>query len=177
MVLSHKQFPIGKSDFASLREGNYYYVDKSFFIEEVIQEGAEILLIPRPRRFGKTLNLSMLRYFFEKSKEDRRELFKGLAIEKSEEAWKHFQKYPVIFLTFKDVKANRFEDAWTALAQVLCKLYKEHDYLLEGSFLSKEEATRYHHLLAQTATPAQCFDALSNLSRYLHIMLIWIDIE
>ena len=73
-------------------------MDKSFFIEEVIQEGAEILLIPRPRRFGKTLNLSILRYFFEKPmeqslhpQEKRRDLFKGLAIEKSKEAWNHFQ--------------------------------------------------------------------------------------
>jgi len=100
------RFPIGTSDFRTVRADGFVYVDKTALIDDVLTESAQVLLAPRPRRFGKTLNLSMLRYFFEKSAEDRRALFAGLAVASSESAWAHFQRYPVIFMTFKDVKPS-----------------------------------------------------------------------
>jgi hypothetical protein len=94
--MSH-QLPIGVSDFRKLRENHYYYVDKSLFIKEVMERSSEVLLLPRPRRFGKTLNMSMLRYFLEKREDNLAHLFKGLAISKDTESMQHQGQYPVIF--------------------------------------------------------------------------------
>ena len=98
------KLPVGESDFQKLRQKGAYFVDKSLFIKELLDHWSDILLITRPRRFGKTLLLTMLRYFFEKSDEDRTSLFEGLKIYDTPEFREHFGKYPVIFLTFKDVK-------------------------------------------------------------------------
>ncbi|CAN2041122.1 hypothetical protein GMMP15_20023 [Candidatus Magnetomoraceae bacterium gMMP-15] len=95
---------IGESDFKIIREANGYYVDKSLFIEEILKCPNKVILLPRPRRFGKTINISMLRYFFEKKDQDKSHLFEGLAIKQSYVFQEHFSKYPVIFMTFKDVK-------------------------------------------------------------------------
>ncbi|MCP4111520.1 MAG: AAA family ATPase [Desulfobacteraceae bacterium] len=103
------KLPIGISDFRKLRRGDYYYADKTLFIREIIDASAEVLLIPRPRRFGKTLNLSMLKYFLEKTEEDCNALFQDSAISGKQEYKVHQGRYPVICLTFKDIKdmANR----------------------------------------------------------------------
>ncbi len=114
----------------SLRQDSFAYVDKTGLIDDILAEGAQVLLVPRPRRFGKTLNLSMLRYFFEKSPDDARPLFAGLAVASSVGAWKHFHRYPVIFMTFKDVKRAPGKIAWRGLANVLAGAYKDHRYLL-----------------------------------------------
>jgi len=103
--MSH-QIPLGLSDFRELRENDSYYVDKSLFIQEIINRPGKVLLLPRPRRFGKTLNLSMLRYFFEKREESLAHLFKGLFIEQDTDAMQHQGQYPVIFLSFKDCKSS-----------------------------------------------------------------------
>ena len=116
-MASSLSFPKGYSDFQKLREKECYYVDKSLLIDEVLHDSAEIMLLPRPRRFGKTLNLSMLRYFFEKSTQERRSLFQGLKIEQVESAWKHFQRYPTIFITFKDVKSETWNDAFKKIKE------------------------------------------------------------
>src|SRR5262245_24228623 len=107
---SPPRLPIGVSDFRKLRELGLVYVDKTDFVTQVLASGNEVVLVPRPRRFGKTLNLSTLRCFVEKSKEDRTALFEGLAVSRAAEARAHFQRYPVIWLTFKDVKAGDFDD-------------------------------------------------------------------
>ncbi|RLC14739.1 MAG: hypothetical protein DRI57_14000 [Deltaproteobacteria bacterium] len=101
-TMSKKTLPVGTSDFRKLREGDYHYVDKSMFIRDVAEASAEVILLPRPRRFGKTLNMSMLRYFFEKSDEDRKPLFDGLAIRSDPCFEAHQGKYPVIWMTLKD---------------------------------------------------------------------------
>ena len=103
------KLPLGISDFKELREENYYYVDKSLFIKEVIDRDGKVILLPRPRRFGKTLNLSMLRYFFEARQESLAHLFTGLAIEAESEVMQQQGQYPVIFLTFKDCKEPTLE--------------------------------------------------------------------
>ncbi len=121
-----QQLPIGQSDFKKLREKGAYYVDKSLFIRDILQRPAEVLLLPRPRRFGKTLNLSMLRYFFEKREESAAQLFKGLAIEQDAEAMRHQGQYPVIFLTFKDCKESAAEQCIYRIRTLLKDLYLEY---------------------------------------------------
>ena len=113
-----KRIPIGISDYKMLIDENYYYIDKTDFIRQLVEEGSLITMLPRPRRFGKTLNLSMLRYFFERTEGNiYRHLFNGKKIEQ----WKDFDryqgKYPVITLTLKDCKAETFEGALERIAE------------------------------------------------------------
>src|SRR3990167_1648004 len=100
----NKPLPIGISDFKELLDGGYAYVDKTLLIQEIIEKGTKVALIPRLRRFGKTLNLSMLRYFFEKTDEDTSYLFKGLKIWQHEKCRSLQGQFPVIFISLKDVK-------------------------------------------------------------------------
>lgn len=130
--MDRKKLPIGISDYKLLVSEDYYYVDKTDFIRQVIEEGSLITLLPRPRRFGKTLNLSTLRYFFEKTEGNiYRPLFKGKSIEQ----WKDFDKYqgqyPVIFITLKDCKGETFEEVLLMLAGEIKTEYIRHDYLRE----------------------------------------------
>ncbi|MFO0755974.1 MAG: AAA family ATPase [Byssovorax sp.] len=161
------RFPIGISDFRNLREGGYHYIDKSAFIEAVIAESAEALLLPRPRRFGKTLNLSMLRYFLEKSPDDRSALFAGLTIASSALARPHFRRYPVIFLTFKDVKPTSWDDCLAQLAEVIAGAYGEHGYLQTEGKLDAADAARFAAIREGRATKAQLVGGLRLLSTLL----------
>ena len=105
-----KKLPIGLSDFKELIEENYYYFDKTNFIDEVIKDGSKVKLFARPRRFGKTLNMSMLKYFFDiREAEENRKLFKNLYIEKTEN-FREQGQYPVVFLSLKDLKATTWEE-------------------------------------------------------------------
>jgi hypothetical protein len=161
------RFSIGISDFRELREGGFSYVDKTALIDEVLADPAKVVLLPRPRRFGKTLNLSMLRYFFEKSAEDRGPLFAGLAVASSESARAHVQRYPVIFLTFKDVKPSAWDDCLAQMAEVLSGTYGEHRYLLTEGNLAPEDANIFRAVLERRATKAALVGALKLLSRLL----------
>jgi hypothetical protein len=164
-----RRIPIGVDDFRKLREQRMEYVDKSHLLREVLDRGAEILLLPRPRRFGKTLNMTMLRCFFEKRAEDLSPLFSDLSIWQAGEAYRaHFQRYPAIFVTFKDVKLATFDDAFSLIRAKLAALFEEHRALLDGGVLSEEEAQRYRRVLAGTAEMAACGAALLDLSTYLH---------
>ena len=119
------KLPIGISAFRKVIRDNNYFVDKSMLIHELINSNAQISLLPRPRRFGKTLNLSMLRYFFE-NREDNGYLFKELEIYKRDEFKTHQGKYPVIFLTFKDVKNGSFQDAMYGIRDLITQEYEKH---------------------------------------------------
>ena len=110
---------IGKQDFASLREGNYFFVDKTSFISDWWESGDEITLIARPRRFGKTLNMSMLNCFFSHQYAERADLFEGLSIWEKEDYRAIQGKYPVIFLSFADVKQDNYRDAIYRLRKLL----------------------------------------------------------
>ncbi|MFZ7972419.1 AAA family ATPase [Fusobacterium watanabei] len=126
-----KKLPIGLSDFKKLIEGNYYYFDKTNFIDEIIKDGSEVKLFTRPRRFGKTLNMSMLKYFFDiKEAEENRKLFKDLYIEKTE-SFKEQGQYPVIFLSLKDLKADNWEEMERKIIVMLSDLFSEYEYLLD----------------------------------------------
>jgi len=123
--MSHK-LPIGVSDFFELRDNNYYYIDKSLFIQQIINRSSKVILLPRPRRFGKTLNLSMLRYFFEKRRKSLAHLFKGLAIEQDTKTMSYQGQYPVIFLSFKDCKEKTLERCYSKIRLLLKGLYLEY---------------------------------------------------
>ena len=124
-----KKIPIGLSDFKELIEENYYYFDKTKFIDEIIKDGAKVKLFTRPRRFGKTLNMSMLKYFFDiEKKEENRELFKDLYIEKTE-SFKEQGQYPVIFLSLKDLKATTWEEMQKDIKSTIASLFLEYEDL------------------------------------------------
>ena len=124
-----KRIPIGVSDFKHLIEENFYYFDKTNFIEQVIQDGAQVKLFTRPRRFGKTLNMSMLKYFFDiKEAEENRKLFKNLYIEKTN-SFKEQGKYPVIFLSLKDLKATTWEEMEKDIKSTIASLFLEYEDL------------------------------------------------
>ena len=165
-----KRIGIGISDFRRLREEGYLFVDKSLFIEEVLENGANVILIPRPRRFGKTLNLSMLRYFFERDEREEnrtlgKELFSGLAMEKSPLFEEHCGRYPVIFLTFKDVKERCFDDALLKIKDIIAQEFKRHTVSLERLDGEREYISS---IVNKTAHTVDFSMSLQKLSQFLH---------
>ena len=127
-----KKIPIAVEDFREIIEQDYYYVDKTKFIEDILNDGAKVKLFCRPRRFGKTLNMSTLKYFFDiKNKDKNRKLFNGLYIENSP-LIEEQGKYPVIFLTLKEIKGNIFDFAYTQLKTLISDLFDEYKYLREN---------------------------------------------
>jgi len=159
--------PIGISDFRKLREQGAYYVDKTALLVEFLSMPTEVTLWTRPRRFGKTLNLSTLRYFLEKSNEDRSALFADLAVWKSDEARQHFGRYPVVSLSFKDVKATTFDEALADIQQIIGEAVDKHRYLVDDGSLSGRAAEVFEALVRGEATPAQYGAALRTLSKQL----------
>ncbi|MDM8560104.1 AAA family ATPase [Candidatus Parabeggiatoa sp. HSG14] len=164
--MSHK-LPIGLSDFKEVREKNYYYVDKSLFIQEVINRSSKVLLLPRPRRFGKTLNLSMLRYFLEKREDSLAPLFKGLVVEQDTETMKHQGQYPVMFLTFKSCKGSTSEKCFSEIRRLLKKLYLEHKASVYPK-LNISEQKDYDFITEKKGDISDWEDALSFLMQLLH---------
>ncbi|HFC46729.1 MAG TPA: AAA family ATPase [Dissulfuribacter thermophilus] len=170
---TQKRLPIGISDFKKLVEGGYYLVDKSPFISEVIESSGEIILLPRPRRFGKTLNLSMLRYFFEKVEDKaeakrRRALFEGLKVLEDSESLEHLGKYPVIFLTFKDVKEAGFDRAFFKIRSLVREEYEKHAQAIKRSGLTPMEEREMERLLLEEAEQPLVENSLKRLSKLLH---------
>ena len=162
-----KKIALGNSDFKTLIDDNRYFVDKSLLIKEVLDDSAQILLIPRPRRFGKTLNLSMIRYFVERCDEDRRYLFNNLLIEKEEDIMKKQGLYPTIYLTFKDEKHDNFQDFQVKLSFFVSEIYKKHYYLYKT--LSFEvDKDYFNKIINRRGTKAELEMALKNLCKYLY---------
>ncbi len=168
MRKAKKPIPIGISDFRELIEGGYAYVDKTLFIQKLLEEGTEVALIPRMRRFGKTLNLSMLRYFFEKTKTDTGYLFKDLAIWKNKECRALQGKYPVIFLSLKDIKHASWKKTFESLQRVLAKEFQRHNYLLKGKTLGEEEKEDYFAIVRKESSQTLLEQSLQILSEWLH---------
>lgn len=163
-----KPLPIGISDFKKLMDGGYTYIDKTLLVQEMIEKGTEVALIPRPRRFGKTLNLSMLRYFFEKSTEDTSYLFKDLNI------WKHDKyramqgQFPVVFISLKDVKHSSLEKTLSAFRKLVAKEFEHHRYLLEKDLLTEREKKLFHQVLFEDKDSLLLEESLLLLSEWLH---------
>ena len=157
---------IGKQDFAFLRENNCFFVDKTNFIKEWWDNVDDITLLTRPRRFGKTLNMSMLNCFFSNKYADRGDLFEGLSIWK-EEKYRSLQgKYPVIFLSFADVKQTNYKDAIQKIKNCIVEAYRNFPQLITWDGFSEGE---HRQIMAVTSEmdDVTAQDALKNLSAWL----------
>jgi hypothetical protein len=166
--LLKKPLPIGISDFKRLIDGGYAYVDKTLFIQEIIEKGTLVALIPRPRRFGKTLNLSMLRYFFEKGEDDTSYLFKNLNIWNNKACRALQGQFPVVSISLKDVKHASWEEAFQALRKVIAKEFERHNYILEKELLTPREKELYHKILSETDDKTLIEQSLLHLTEWLH---------
>jgi hypothetical protein len=164
-----RPIPTGIADYRLLREQKFEYVDKSHLITELIDNISHtVVLLPRPRRFGKTINLTMVRWFFEKRDEDLWHLFADLHVARAGEKYRaHFQQYPVIFISFKGTKATNFEECQGNIRQLLKSMYAEHRNALEGK-LDEREAADFHAIWNGTADEALYRRSLLNLTEYLH---------
>ena len=147
----HPVISIGKQNFASLRENNCFYIDKSDLIREWWESQDEITLITRPRRFGKTLNMSMLNYFFSNLYTDKKKLFEDLSVWKEEKYQKLQGTYPVIFISFATIKGADYQDARDGIIMAINEAYSEHRYLLEWNGLTEGER--------------RCFEELDNYAK------------
>ena len=161
-----KRLAIGLSDFKHLIEEDFYYFDKTKFIEEVIKDGSQVKLFARPRRFGKTLNMSMLKYFFDiENREENKKIFKDLYIEKTE-AFKEQGQYPVIFLSLKDLKALTWEQMEKAIKSAISRLFSEYKYLLND--LDKFDTLAFENILLKNTELEDLKEALKFLTRILY---------
>lgn len=164
-----KELDLGNSDFKSLMEGNNYFVDKSLFIRELIKSQKQVVLLPRPRRFGKTLNLSMLSCYFDVLQTENEKLFSGLKIWQAEEEIKEKRgKYPVIFISFKDTKDDDWTGCLDLIKGIIASLFEKHRYLLDSSDLSTDEKNSFLKITSQTASKSEYQRSVFKLSSYLH---------
>ena len=141
-----KRVAIGKQSFEDIRKKDCFYIDKTDFIKDWWESADDVTLITRPRRFGKTLNMDMLKCFFSNQYEGRKELFEELDIWKDEEYRELQGTYPVIFLSFADIKADNFKDTKNDLVSVINDAYKQHSYLLKSDKLTEAEKNMYEQL-------------------------------
>lgn len=166
------RWPIGGSDFAEMVDKRLDFVDKTLFIKEIFDNpGIKVTVITRPRRFGKTLNLSMLRCFLaaEVDGHSTQHLFKGLKIAELGDSYLQYQgKYPVIFISFKDVKDHDYESTYENLCHLIANVYNEHYYLLSSLQLTASEKKVFLSIAESSASPAMIRDSLADLSRYLY---------
>lgn len=168
-ILSPKKpLPIGVSDFKSAIT-NYYYVDKTLLIRDFLNAIPMVSLFTRPRRFGKTLNMDMLRVFFEKTPEDTSVYFKDKYIWQCGEYYtKHQGQYPVIFLSFKDVKCSSWEETFQKISKLISLEFMRHDELESSSVLSSYEKEQYHRFASENINEVDCQMGLQLLSLLLH---------
>mgnify|MGYP004513700221 FL=1 len=160
--------PIGISDYR-LASTEYYYIDKTMMIKDFLDERPMVSLFTRPRRFGKTLNMDMLRTFFEKTDEDTSVYFKNKNIWACGEKYRSHQgKYPVIFLSFKDIKCDTWEETFDAIKDLFSKEASRHSELKSTDVFNEYEEAYIEKILSGTATPVELSVALANLSMMLH---------
>ena len=169
--MEQKNIGLGIHDFKTLIESNCYYVDKSMFIYDIFKHKTKtVTIIPRPRRFGKTLNMSMLQYFFEKhpSRPDCRHLFDGLAITNYPEIMAQQAKYPVIFITFKGIKSLTWQGCYEAIMLLITAECKRHGIVLQNSFTDEHSQSIFQALITQKASQTHYEQALKFLSEHLY---------
>ena len=161
-----KKLPLGESIFKYALENDFYYIDKTMLIHHIIKSGSKVLLFPRPRRFGKTFNISMLRSFFEKSEPANSHLFNGLGIQK-QETWKHQGKYPVIFISLRNCHGRNWETCFTYFTHVISEEFRRHAYLLNSNVLDPLEKKDFDAICKRDADQETCAFALKILSKHL----------
>ena len=160
---------IGISDFKALRLRKNYFIDKTMFIKDIIDNQAGVVLITRPRRFGKTLNMSMLRYFFDCDVKDSKKLFEGLKIMEQEEKYtSRLGAYPCIYLTLKDLGESTYENMILGLKSAILEAYKEHMYLLDSDKIYQFEKDKMMDILYAREDEVALKNSVKELSEYLN---------
>ncbi len=160
---------IGESDFKILRLKDYYFIDKSLFIKHILDNSSKIALITRPRRFGKTLNMSMLRHFLDCNQKDSRKIFEGLKImEQGEKYTEKLGAYPCIYFTMKDALGRNFENMMMLFQTQLVELFIDHIYLLKSDKILDAEKETINKILNLKATETDLQYAIKFLSRLLY---------
>ena len=158
---------IGAQDFETLRQENYFYVDKTKFIQEWWESGDTVTLITRPRRFGKTLNMSMVEKFFSINYAERADLFYDLNIWQDENYHKLQGTYPVLFLSFADIKETTFNESRKKICKIIQMVYNKYDFLLEGCLLNANEKNDFLKITADMEDYMASL-SLKMLSDYLY---------
>ena len=161
--------PVGNTDFKEIRETGLYYVDKTMLIDQLVgKSGAKVTLFTRPRRFGKSLNMSMLQHFFD-CREKSESLFDGLAISKDKTLCDNWMnQYPTILVSFKTVDATNFQDAVAQLKLVLADLFRSHIYLMDDENVDEDDVNKFKRIKSETPQKSDMMDSLSLLTRLLY---------
>jgi len=163
-----KQILIGEDSFEKIVGGNFFYIDKTLFIKELLENRGAVTLITRPRRFGKTLNMSMLRYFFDVNR-DSKALFDGLKImEQTDIVEKHLNKYPVIFLTLKNVEGKTYDSSIENISGLVSGIYRQNRYLFDSNRLDEGQKELFNALLLRKAPEEELQSALLFLTECLY---------
>ena len=157
-----KQILIGEESFEKIREDNFFYIDKTMFIKEFLENRGTVTLITRPRRFGKTLNMSMLRYFFDANM-DSKAMFDGLKIMEHKDIVEKYQnKYPVVFLTLKNVELPTYKSSIERIKSLVSAIYQQNMYLLENGGLNEFQRKEFLGFCSKETTEEELKDALLN---------------
>ena len=160
---------LGQSDFRALRIRKNYYIDKTMYIKDIIDNDSSVILVTRPRRFGKTLNMSMLRYNFDCSQKDNKELFEGLKImEQGEEYTSKLGYYPCIYLTLKDISEVNYQNMILNLKTAVSDMYLEHIYLLDSDKIYPFEKEQIKDILSYKEDEIVLRNSIKTLSKYLN---------
>lgn len=166
-----KTIGIGLQDFEKIRQRNVFYVDKTKFIQEWWESQDDVTLITRPRRFGKTLTMRMMEQFFSVDYQGRSDLFEDLYIWKNEKYRALQGTYPVIFLSFADIKENTFQETKKKLCKTIQLLYRRYAFLLEGDLLSQDEKEEF--LMVSSEMEDLCRITVSATVIKLFIQILW----
>jgi len=168
--MEYKPLPIGIESFEKMIKSGYYYVDKTLFIKELIDKKGEINLFTRPRRFGKSLTLSMIQYYFEKCEKDNTYLFDGLNIISAGSKYtSEMNKYPVISITLKNVEWPNFHQSFNKLKDILIREFDRHSYLLNSDKINDRKKAIFNTILNATAKDESYADSLQFLSECLEL--------
>ena len=163
-MMERKPLPIGIEDFKEVIDSGYYFVDKTLMIKDLIVNKVKVGLFTRPRRFGKTLNMSMIQRFFEKTDESNAYLFDGLKISEFPECMQYQGQYPVISLSLKSMKQGSYKDAFHMFKVLIAREYDRHKDILKSGKISDSERDLFHSILDQKAEDAFYLDSIKFLS-------------
>ena len=160
------KLPTGIDNFKKIRNGNYYYVDKTSLVEQILNNGSEVTLFTRPRRFGKSLNMSMIQYFFEIGTDPA--LFGGLKISKNTEICEQYMgKYPVISISLKGIDADSYEKARAQLIKTINREARRFQFLLESDKLSRVDKALFSELLTRNMEEDTITSSIQELTELL----------
>lgn len=170
ILMNTINIPVGTSNFAEIRRKGSYFIDKSGLIEQLLKtQNTKVTLITRPRRFGKTLGMSMLSEFFDIQKSSAA-LFDGLSVVKNEELCRHWMnQYPTLFLSFRSVDGLNFSGAFAQLASVIAELYKRHIYLTESERILSLDKEQFHRIAAEKTDLTDIKNSLLKLTQFMEL--------